>query len=59
MEMYTRKSSAKRECRDENVFLKADRALRLVVSPIPVQIVEFRGAPSSYVVLKKFHWLAW
>ena len=33
--------------------------LRLNVSPIPVQIVEFRGATSSYAVLKKFHGLAW
>ena len=33
--------------------------LRLNVSPIPVQIVESRGAPSSYAVLKKFHGLAW
>ena len=33
--------------------------LRLNVSPIPVQIVEFRGAPSSYAVLEKFHGLAW
>ena len=28
--------------------------LRLNVSPIPVQIVESRGAPSSYAVLKNF-----
>ena len=33
--------------------------LRLNVSPIPVQIVESRGAPSSYAVAKKFHGLAW
>ena len=33
--------------------------LRLNVSPIPVQIVESRGTPSSYTVLKKFHGLAW
>ena len=32
---------------------------RLNVSPIPVQIVESRGAPSSYAVLKKFHEFAW
>ena len=33
--------------------------LRLNVSPIPVQIVEPRGALLSYAVLKKFHGLAW
>ena len=33
--------------------------LRLNVSPIPVQIVESRGAASSYAVLKKFHGLVW
>ena len=33
--------------------------LRLNVIPIPVQIVESRGAPSSYAVLKKFHGLTW
>ena len=35
------------------------KSLRLNVSPIPVQIVDSRGAPSSYAVLKKFHGLAW
>ena len=38
----------------QNYFL-----LRLNVSPIPVQIVEFCGVPSSYAVLKNFHGLAW
>ena len=33
--------------------------LRLNVSPIPVQIVDSRGASSSYAVLKKFDGLAW
>ena len=33
--------------------------LRLNVSPIPVQIVESHGAPSSYAVLKKFRGLEW
>ena len=40
-------------------LLKALSVLRLNVSPIPVQIVESRGAPLSYAVLKKFHGLAW
>ena len=30
-------------------------ALRLNASPTPVEIVEPRGAPSSYAVLNKFH----
>ena len=33
--------------------------LRLNVSSIPVQIVESRGAPSSYADLKKIYGLAW
>ena len=39
--------------------LSMHNLLRLNVSLIPVQIVESRGAPSSYAVLKKFHGLAW
>ena len=43
-----------------STFTEIERLdLRLNVSPIPVQIVESRGAPSSYAVLKKFHGLAW
>ena len=35
------------------------RPLKLNASPIPVQMVESRRAPTSYAVLKKFYRPAW
>ena len=47
-----------------NFFLRSTTnqvwiSLELNASPIPVQIVEFRGAPSSYAVSEKLDEPAW
>ena len=56
----TRKGTHIRACTGSCTILDCSSDdLRLNLSPIPVQIVESRGAPSSYAVLKKFHGLAW
>ena len=50
------KSSAKREYRDENVFLKVDRALRKLITLLILNKKElnhfFKGRSSDIVLLK-------